>query len=139
MSAPSNSGGRWRGDVGRQVLVALYAIFALSAGARSLVQLILDPGRAPLAYGLSLLAAIVYLVATVALRRTSEEAHLVAITAVTFELAGVLIVGTLTIVDPELFPEPTVWSTFGIGYGFVPLVLPIAGLWWLLAQQDEPT
>lgn len=130
MSGTSRPG---RGSsVGRQLLVAVYAVFALSAGARSLVQLFTDPGRAPLAYGLSLLAAIVYLVATVALRRTSPTAHRVALSAVGFELAGVLVVGTLTLLDPELFPEPTVWSDYGIGYGFVPLLLPIIGLWWLL-------
>jgi hypothetical protein len=24
-----------------------------------------------------------------------------------------------------------VWSGFGAGYGYVPLVLPFLGLWWL--------
>jgi len=30
------------------------------------------------------------------------------------------------------FPEASVWSDFGIGYGWVPLVLPLVGLWWIL-------
>ena len=29
------------------------------------------------------------------------------------------------------FPDATVWSQYGLGYGFVPLVLPVVGLWWL--------
>jgi hypothetical protein len=117
---------------GRQILVAVYAVFALAAGARSAVQLLTKGDEAPLAYSLSLVAAIVYLVATLALRRTGPTAHRVAIGACTFELVGVLSVGTLTVLDPDLFPDQTVWSTYGAGYGFVPLVLPIAGLWWLL-------
>jgi len=116
---------------GRQVLVAVYAVFALAAGARSVVQLLTKGDEAPLAYSLSLVAAAVYLVATLALRRIGATAHRVALAACSFELVGVLVVGTLTVLDPELFPDQTVWSGYGIGYVFVPLVLPIAGLWWL--------
>lgn len=120
--------------------MAVYAVFALAAGARSLVQLLTKGGEAPLAYSLSLLAAVVYLVATLALRRTTEAAHRVALAACSFELVGVLIVGTLTVLDPQLFPDQTVWSSYGLGYLLIPLVLPIAGLWFLLrnfGQQDN--
>ena len=119
-------------STGRQVLVAVYAVFAVAAGSRSAVQLVTKGDEARLAYGLSLLAALVYLVATLALRRTTPRAHRVALTAVLTELVGVLAVGTLTVLDEDLFPDQTVWSTYGIGYGFVPLVLPVVGLWWLL-------
>jgi hypothetical protein len=122
-------------STGRQVLVAVYAVFAVAAGSRSAVQLVTKGDEAPLAYALSLVAALVYLVATLALRRTTPRAHRVALTAVLVELVGVLVVGTLTIVDRELFPDQTVWSDYGIGYGFVPLVLPVAGLWWLLRHR----
>ena len=125
-------------STGRQVLVAVYAVFALAAGARSVVQLLTKGDEAPLAYTLSLLAAVVYLVATLALRRTTARAHRVAFGACAFELVGVLTVGTLTVLDPELFPDQTVWSTFGAGYGFVPLVLPMAGLWWLVRHPVGP-
>ena len=125
------SAARTRGSTGRQVLVALYAVFALAAGARSLVQVSTRFEEAPLAYSLSLVAAVVYLVATLALRRTSATAHRVAWAALLFEAAGVVVVGTLSVVRPEWFPDQTVWSDFGAGYGFVPLVLPFAGLWWL--------
>ncbi|MGZ5406017.1 MAG: hypothetical protein ACXWDL_15315 [Nocardioides sp.] len=121
-----------RDSTGRQVLVAVYAVFALAAGARSLVQLTTEFGNAPLAYSLSAVAAAVYVVATLALRRTSERARRVAITACAVEAVGVVVVGTLSRLRPEWFPDQTVWSDFGRGYGFVPLVLPFVGLWWLL-------
>ncbi len=118
-------------STGGRVLVAMYAVFALAAGARSLVQLTTKLDEAPVAYLLSFLAAVVYLVATLALRRSSPRAHRVAVTACTVELVGVVVVGTLSLVDTDLFPDQTVWSDFGIGYGFVPLVLPVVGLLWL--------
>ncbi len=121
-----------RGSTGRQVLVALYAVFAVAAGARSTVQLATEFDAAPLAYSLSACAAIVYVVATIALRRTSERARRVAIAACGIEAVGVLAVGTLSLVRGDWFPDQTVWSGYGIGYGFVPLVLPFVGLWWLL-------
>jgi hypothetical protein len=126
-----------RGSTGRQVLVALYAVFAVAAAARSLVQISTRFGEAPLAYSLSLVAAVVYLVATLALRRTSATARRVAWAALAFEAVGVVVVGTLSLVRPELFPDQTVWSDFGAGYGFVPLVLPFAGLWWLRRHSHD--
>ena len=122
---------------GRQVLVALYAVFAVAAGARSLVQVTTSFGGAPVAYSLSVVAAAVYVVATVALRRTSAAAHRVALTACGVEAAGVLVVGTLSLLRPEWFPDQTVWSAYGIGYGFVPLVLPFVGLWWLWRHPPQ--
>lgn len=126
------------GAAGRRLLVTVYAVFALAAGARSLVQLATSFGTAPLAYSLSAVAAAVYLVATLALRRTSRAAHRVALAACGFEAVGVLVVGTLSVVRGEWFPDQTVWSGFGIGYGFVPLVLPFVGLWWLRRHAANP-
>jgi Na+/proline symporter len=83
------------------------------------------------AYLLSALAAVVYVVATVALARGGRR---VALTAIWVELAGVLVVGVLSLADPAAFPDETVWSAFGRGYGFVPLVLPVLGLLWLRRQ-----
>ena len=34
----------------------------------------------------------------------------------------------LSLVLRDAFPDETVWSVYGIGYGFVPLVLPVLGL-----------
>jgi uncharacterized membrane protein YfbV (UPF0208 family) len=114
-----------------RVLVIVYGIFALSAGARSAVQLTTKFHDAPAAYLLSAFAAVVYVVATVSLARASDTSRRVALVAISTELAGVLVVGTLSIVDSSAFPDPTVWSGYGSGYGFVPLVLPFVGLWWL--------
>ena len=114
-----------------RLLVAVYAVLALSATARALVQLLTKGDEAPVAYVLSLLAGIVYGVATVALARRGRRARQVAWLTIGTELAGVLVVGALSLADPGLFPDDTVWSRFGQGYGFVPLVLPVLGLLWL--------
>lgn len=111
-----------------RVLIAVYAIFALSATARAAVQIATKFSQAPLAYLLSALAGVVYIVATVALARGMRP---LAWSTVGFELVGVLTVGTLTVLVASDFPDDTVWSVYGRGYGFVPLVLPLVGLWWL--------
>lgn len=112
-----------------RLLVAVYAVFAVSATARSIVQIATSFGDAPVAYLLSAFAAAVYVVATVALAR---GALLVALIACGVELVGVVVVGAASLLVPEAFPDATVWSVFGSGYGFVPLVLPVVGLWWVL-------
>jgi hypothetical protein len=121
---PTSSG------IGR-VLIAVYAILALASLGRSGYQIATKFDEAPLAYSLSALAAVVYVLATVALIARGVTWFTVAVVAIGFELAGVLIVGTLSIIDPVLFPDDTVWSQFGQGYAFIPLVLPILGLLWL--------
>lgn len=114
-----------------RVLTALYALFALAATGRSTVQLISHADRAPVAYGLSALAAVLYLVAAGSLM-LGARARRVAVAACAVELAGVLVVGTLSYLVADAFPDRTVWSHFGQGYGYLPAVLPVAGLWWLL-------
>ncbi len=114
-----------------RVLVAVYGVLGIAATGRSAVQLLGEPGRAPLAYSLSLLAAVIYLVATASLLRSTPAARRVALGACTVEAVGVLVVGALTYAAPDLFPDKTVWSHFGQGYGFLPLVLPFLGLAWL--------
>lgn len=109
-------------------LALIYAMFALAASARAAVQVVRDFSDAPVAYGLSALAAVVYLVATAALLK---RAHQVALYAVGFELVGVLVVGAISLMQPQLFPRDTVWSGFGAGYGWLPLLLPALGLLWL--------
>jgi hypothetical protein len=116
-----------------RVLVAVYAVFALAASARSLFQLATKAGDAPVAYALSAVAGVVYVVATLAL---ATDHRRLATGTIGFELVGVLAVGVLTLVDSSLFPDQTVWSDFGAGYGFVPLVLPFVGLWWLRHTRD---
>ncbi|KAA1429261.1 hypothetical protein F0U47_03470 [Nocardioides antri] len=114
-----------------RALVFTYGVFAVAATGRSLVQLGTDADRAPLAYSLSLFAAVVYLVATTCLLIGGVTGWRVAGIAVCVELLGVLSVGALSYVATDLFPDKTVWSHFGQGYAFLPLVLPFAGLAWL--------
>ena len=123
------------GGLGRgagRLLVAVYAVFALSATSRAALQLLTEFDVAPVAYLLSAVAAATYLVAAYALLRDRRR---LATGVVLFELAGVLAVGTLTLVDRGLFPDETVWSTYGSGYGFVPLLLPVLGLLRLRATR----
>jgi hypothetical protein len=113
------------------VLVAVYGLFALAATARSAVQIATKFHEAPLAYLLSAFAAVVYIVATVSLARGDAVSRRVATVAISTELIGVVTVGVVSELVPDAFPQATVWTGFGSGYGFVPLVLPLAGLWWL--------
>lgn len=116
--------------VGR-VLIAVYAILALAAIARSVVQIATKFDAAPVAYLLSAFAGVVYLVATIALLKRGSTWYRVAWVTITIELVGVLVVGSLSLFDSVLFPSDTVWSYFGRGYVFIPLVLPILGMLWL--------
>src|SRR2546423_2311964 len=112
------------------VLVAVYAIFALAATSRAGVQIATKFHEAPLAYALSALAAVVYVVATIALARGGSTSWRVAVASCSVELLGVLTVGTLSIFDREAFPHATVWSVYGEGYLVIPLVLPVIGPLW---------
>ncbi|HKF86608.1 MAG TPA: hypothetical protein VKB85_00865 [Propionibacteriaceae bacterium] len=127
---PTNSG------PGR-VLVAVYGVFALAACSRATVQLATKFTEAPLAYVLSAVAGVIYVVATVTLARGTQTSRRVALAAILIEAVGVLAVGTASLLDPEAFPSATVWSTYGIGYGFVPLVLPFVGLAWLYRTRPR--
>ena len=122
--------------VGR-VLIAVYAILALAATARSVFQIVTRFDTAPVAYLLSGLAGLVYIAATVALLKRGSTWYRVAWATLVFELAGVLAVGTLSIVDPVLFPADTVWSIYGRGYLFIPLVLPALGMLWLYRRRPS--
>ncbi len=114
-----------------RVLIAVYGIFALSATARAAVQIASRFGEAPVAYLLSAFSGVVYILATIGLAGHRPWSRRLAWTAVVIELVGVLAVGTFTVLDSGDFPDDTVWSVYGRGYGFIPLVLPLIGLWWL--------
>ena len=105
--------------------MAVYGVFAIAASSRAGVQILTKFDEAPIAYVLSALAAAVYVVATVALARDLRR---VAWVACGFELAGVVVVGAVSLLVPSAFPDDTVWSGFGRGYAFIPLVLPVLGL-----------
>ncbi|HEY8533746.1 MAG TPA: hypothetical protein VIL44_07740 [Micromonospora sp.] len=114
-----------------RVLVAVYLLFAVAASARAGVQIATRFDEAPLAYALSALAACVYIVATVGLARGTAFGRRLAVACCTFEFLGVVVIGAASVLYPEAFPDETVWSAFGQGYGYVPLVLPVLGLYWL--------
>ena len=116
------------------MLVFVYGIFAFAATGRSTLQLTTEASKAPVPYSLSAFAAVVYIVATFAMATNRRRLALV---TVGIELVGVLAVGVTSLLLPEDYPDATVWSDFGAGYGFVPLVLPVVGLWWLLRQGRE--
>lgn len=123
--------------IGR-VLVIVYAVMALGATGRSFVQIVRRFDEAPLAYTLSALAAVVYILATLALILAHRRGwYVVAWVAILFELTGVLTVGLLSVFVPALFGHDSVWSYFGMGYVFIPLVLPVFGLWWLRTHRPQ--
>lgn len=121
-----------------RLLIAVYGIFAIAATSRAAFQLGHQFSRAPLAYVLSAFSGVVYIVATVALARSSRGSGRVALVAISVELAGVLAVGTVSVLDRSAFPDASVWSDYGSGYGFVPLVLPVLGLLWLRRARPRP-
>lgn len=122
--------------VGR-LLIVFYAVFAVSSTARASFQIVTKFEEAPLAYSLSLVSALVYILATVSLAKAGRRWRQVAVASVIFELVGVLAVGALSFSAPELFAHPSVWSGFGSGYGYIPLVLPILGLLWMRKTHRE--
>jgi len=127
MASPETSAGPGR------LIIAVYAFFALAATARASYQLLTKFTDAPLAYSLSALSALVYIIATFALARNNRS---IANAALIFELVGVLLVGTLSLLIPADFQHASVWSLYGAGYACVPLILPVVGLWWLRKSEN---
>jgi hypothetical protein len=121
--------------VGR-LLILVYAVFAISSTARASFQVITKFEEAPVSYSLSLLSAVVYLLATVSLAKSGPAWKTIALASVIFELIGVLTIGVVSLLAPELFVEASIWSGFGSGYGYLPLVLPILGLLWILKTSQ---
>ncbi|MER6084176.1 hypothetical protein [Streptomyces sp. NPDC001833] len=113
------------------LLVWFYGVMVVGAVSRSAYQIATEFDRAPLAYSLSAVAGVVYAFITYTLVRGGETARRVAQVCCAAELAGVLIVGTWTVVDSSAFPDATVWSDYGMGYVFIPVLLPLSALYWL--------
>ena len=113
------------------LLVWLYGVMVVGAVSRSIYQIATDFDRAPLAYSLSALAGLVYGFITYTLVRGGETARKAALVCCAAELVGVLTVGTWTLLDPSAFPDETVWSDYGMGYVFIPVLLPLSAIYWL--------
>ncbi|MEV7593200.1 hypothetical protein AB0O42_23310 [Streptomyces sp. NPDC089922] len=116
------------------LLVWLYGVMVVGAVSRSAYQISTEFDRAPLAYSLSAVAALAYAFITYSLVRGGETARKAALVCCAVELAGVLAVGTWTVLRPDSFPDTTVWSEFGMGYLFIPVILPVTGMLWLRAK-----
>ncbi|MEW2428104.1 hypothetical protein AB0877_08830 [Micromonospora sp. NPDC047644] len=121
-----------------RLLIAVYLLFAIAATSRAGLQIATKFDEAPVAYLLSGLAALIYIVAAVGLARAGHAGRRVALACCSVELVGVVAVGVLSLVDKDLFPDETVWSQFGSGYGYIPLVLPVLGLIWLWRTRRAP-
>lgn len=119
-----------------RVILALYVVFVIGSVSRATAQIVTRYDEAPLAYTLSAIAAGIYVVATVALALPGPQAWLVSVVAISIELIGVLSVGTWSVLQPERFADASVWSHYGQGYLFIPLVLPVIGLWWLFRSRE---
>ncbi|MGY0066244.1 hypothetical protein ACWZEH_05315 [Streptomyces sp. QTS137] len=113
------------------LLVWLYGVMVVGAVSRSAYQIATEFDRAPLAYSLSAIAGVVYGFITYTLVRGGETARRAALVCCAAELVGVLTVGTWTLADPSAFPDATVWSDYGMGYLFIPVLLPLTALYWL--------
>jgi hypothetical protein len=120
------------------LLLWLYGVMVVGAVSRSAVQIATDYDRAPLAYTLSAIAGLVYGFITYSLVRGGERARRAALVCCAAELAGVLVVGTWTLLDPSAFPDTTVWSEYGMGYLFIPVLLPLTALYWLRRARTAP-
>ncbi|TYC05658.1 hypothetical protein FXF53_04380 [Micromonospora sp. WP24] len=121
-----------------RLLIAVYILFAIAATSRALLQIVTKFGEAPVAYALSAVAALIYIVAAIGLARAGHAGRRLALICCSVELVGVVVVGVLSLADKALFPDETVWSQFGSGYGYIPLLLPLLGLFWLWRTQPTP-
>ncbi|WP_328337476.1 hypothetical protein [Streptomyces violaceus] len=119
------------------LLVWLYGVMVVGAVSRSAYQIATEFDRAPLAYSLSAVAGLVYGFITYSLVRGGETARRAALVCCVAELVGVLTVGTWTLAEPSAFPDATVWSDFGMGYLFIPVLLPLSAIYWLRASRSR--
>jgi hypothetical protein len=126
-----------------RVLPVVYALLAIAAAGRGSLQLATEASRAPLAYTLSAVAGLVYIAGFAALSRAEKSRRALrwAMSLCTIELTGVIGVGLFSLLDSARFPDDTVWSDFGAGYGFIPLALPVVALLWLrkAARNTSPS
>lgn len=126
--------------IGR-VLIIVYAILAIGATSRAIYQILTVYSSARVPITLSAISGVVYIVATLALLLPGRRWYRVAWVTISFELFGVLVVGTLSLLAPSIFAGSakvsfgTVWSYYGIGYLFIPLALPVLGMLWLRSRR----
>jgi hypothetical protein len=119
------------------ILAVSYPVLALSAGVRSLYQLFLKEGGVNyVAAVLSGVAAVCFLLASIGFIVRRRWAWRLSVSMLAFELAMVLLVGTLSLLAPEVIGR-TVWGRFGADYGYFPLIQPLLGLAWLFHRETR--
>lgn len=124
-----------------RVLIAVYGILAIGATSRAVYQIltVYSTGKVPITA--SAVSAVIYVLATVALILPGRFWYRVAWVTISFELAGVLIIGTLSLLFPAVWAPTkalafgTVWSYYGVGYILIPLVLPVLGMRYLWRRR----
>lgn len=118
----------------------IYGVFAVGATSRAGVELLTKFSEAPISYTLSAVAAAVYVVGFALLLRWGHRGSREAMRVLCIvELIGVVLVGTLSLVVPQWFPQASVWSYYGVGYLLLPAVLPILVLRWLKRSSAHAT
>jgi len=124
------------------VLIFVYAILAIGATSRAIYQMVTVYSQAPIPITLSAISGAIYILATLALFLPGRVWYRVAWVTISFELLGVLVVGTLSLISPAVAGTGTVsdgavWSNYGIGYGYIPVVLPVLGMLWLRSRRGQ--
>jgi len=117
-------------------LIFFYGLWALAALGRAAYQYGFRRPADATPTHISTFVGLLYLAIIAGLRRRSARAWRITLALLTVELAGVLIVGTLDLVWRP-FPYASVWSQYGSGYFFMPLLMPLAGLAWLLRRNTR--
>lgn len=113
------------------ILAVSYPVLALSTGARALYQLAFRDDITNIVPVLMTgVAALCYLIAAVGFAVRRPTWWWVSVITLSFELVMVVIVGTISLLDPEAVGR-TVWRHYGEDYGYFPLIQPFVGLAWL--------
>jgi hypothetical protein len=121
---------------GSDALVFFYGLWAVAALSRAAYQYLVrrPPDLAPT--HISFFVGALYVLIILGLRRRSPNAWWLTLSLLVVELLGVLVVGTVDVLWRP-FPYTSVWSAYGAGYLFMPLLLPVAGLAWLLQRATR--
>jgi len=113
------------------ILGISYPLLALSTGARGLYQLFLRDDLTKLGPALSVLTAVLYMVAAIGFFKRTARWWRISVGALTVETILVLVIGTLSFIFPDVLGH-TAWRHYGQDYGFFPLIQPLLGLIYLL-------
>lgn len=116
------------------LLTLVYGFWAVAALSRAIYQYLVRRPESFVPTHISAFVGALYLLILLGLRRRSRRAWSITFALLVVELAGVLVVGAVDLIWRP-FPYTTVWSGFGAGYLYIPLVLPIVGIWWMLRAR----